>query len=330
MIDLRKKNYPKHSAGALMTDRVPVVFLNSSFSTVEKYLKNKKEEIESINYIYVVDRHQVLKGAVSIKEIFRQIKSKQVSDCITGNLVTVSPYTDGERAANLALKHNLKSIPVVDKKGKLLGVVLSDTILDIVHREIQEDLSRLAGVKFSKSEHGRNVQTISIVHSVRNRIPWLAIGMFGGFLMSKTISSFENTLAQNIILASFIPLIVYMGSAVQTQIGFFIVRDLAFQPKINFFQYAWRQLKVVFLIGLGISLMVFMSSYFLYQDLLLTIILTIAMFLAILSAIITGVFIPFIFYRLKFDPASASGPIATILQDLASIIIYLLVAKSLL
>lgn len=321
-----KYKYPQNTAGFLMTDKVPLAFLTDRVLDIENNLKNKKAKIESINYIYVVDEANTLLGTLSIKEIFRQKENKKVSELIDRSLVSVSPLTNAEVVAGLSLKHNIKSVPVVDENNKFLGVVLNDVILDIVYEANQEDISRLAGIE--APELIKDINSLSILTSLKHRLPWLIVGMFGGFLMSKTIASFESTLANNIILASFIPLIVYMGSAVQTQIGFFIVRDLAFNPKINFFLYAFRQLKVVMLIGLGISVLVFFSAYLFYQDLIVVTILSIAMFLGIASSIITGVFIPFIFHRLKFDPASASGPIATILQDLISIVIYLLVAQA--
>jgi magnesium transporter len=320
------KKYPKNSAGALMTDKVPVALMSDTIFEVEKYLKRKKAELESINYIYLVDSKNILKGAVSIKEIFRQGKERQMSDFIVDELISVRPSVDGERVANLALKNNIKSVPVVDRVGNFLGVVLSDTILGISYKEIQEDIALLAGVH--SSENFKNFKELSVFSALKNRLPWLVIGMLGGFLMSKTITSFEGTLEENIIIASFIPLIVYMGAAVQTQIGYFIVRDLAFNPKINFLLYIWKQLRVVFLIGIFSSFILFSCAFLIYRDLLLVTILAVAMFLAILSSIITGVCIPFIFHRFKLDPASASGPIATILQDLISIIIYLLVAQS--
>ena len=325
-IKLNKKTYLKNSAATLMTDKVPLALLDDSIADVEMYLKSKKEQLESINYIYVLDRNGVLLGAVSIKEVFRQAKDKKLSEFITDRLIVAFPHSTAESVVNLALAHNIKAVPVVNENGKFLGAVLSDTILEIAHREIEEDLAKIAGIQVPKIVSDSN--SLSVINSLRNRLPWLVVGMFGGFLMSKTIAAFEMTLAENIIIASFIPLIVYMASAVQTQIGFFIVRDLAFNPKINFLIYAFRQLRVVFFIGLGISALVFVSSYLFYSALTVSIVLALALFLAIISSIITGVFIPFLFQRLKFDPASASGPIATIIQDLISIVIYLLVAKS--
>ena len=316
-------NYQKHTAAYLMTNKVPFAFLDDTISSVENNLRAEKDKLESINYIYVIDKDRKLIGAVSIKEIFRQEGSVLLKDLISGSLISVKASDKAEKVANLAIQHNIKSIPVLDEKGLILGVVLSDTILEIVDREIREDLAQFVGMEI---DH-RQIKP-SLFTSLKNRFPWLVVGMLGGFLMSKTIAFFEGTISENIILAAFIPLIVYMASAVQSQIGLFIVRDLAFNPKLNFRKYAFEQLKIIFLIGLGISVLAFLSSFLFYSDILVSLILAIAMFCGILSSIITGILIPFLFHKLKFDPASASGPIATIFQDLISIVIYLLVAKA--
>jgi len=325
-LKLKEGGHKSKSAARLMTDNIPVLFADEDIARALKLLK--KKHFESINYLYIVDHENILLGAVSIKEIFRQAKETLLGSLIVDKLISVRLTTKAEAVANLALKYNIKSVPVIDAKGKLLGVVLSDAILEIAYYELQDDLSRLAGLNSLENSYAANPS--SILASLKNRLPWLIVGLFGGFLISKIISSFENMLAVNVILAAFIPLIVYMASAVQTQIGFFIVRDLAFNPNINFLLYAWRQFRVVTVMGLSISVLVLMFTFIFYQDWLIAYILALAMFLAILSSIITGVLIPFIFQRLKFDPASASGPIATIIQDLVSIAIYLLVAQTLL
>lgn len=210
----KENRYPRNSAGFLMTDKVPMAFLGDTILDIENNLKEEKEKIESINYIYVIDETGVLKGTLSIKEIFREKGDSKISDFVDYNLITVSPLTNAEVVAGLSLKHNIKSVPVVDENNKFLGSVVNDTILDIVYLSHQEDISRLAGIE--APEVIGDINSLSVLTSLKHRLPWLVVGMFGGFLISKTIASFENTLASNIILASFIPLIVYMGSAVQT------------------------------------------------------------------------------------------------------------------
>lgn len=322
-------HFSNESAGKLMTTNVPIASPDNIIRTVEEYLLKNVKKLESINYVYVVGKTGTLEGVISIKEIFRQPKNKKISEVMFKNLIVVHPHTDQERVAHLALKNNIKSVPVIDKNKKFLGTVLSDTILNIINNEFQEDIAHLAGVNHS----GLNIDdvtTLSLFSSLKHRLPWLIIGLLGGLLAAQIIGLFENTLAENMILAAFIPLIVYMSSAVGTQVGFFIIRDLAINPKINILFYALRQLKIIIFIGAVISVLIFGITYFFYGQPVIAFVLGLAIFLAILSSIITGLFIPYAFSRLRFDPANASGPIATIAQDLMSVLIFLSVANFLL
>jgi len=324
-----KNIFPADTAGKIMTASVPIVAPGDTIASVETYLLKNVKKLESINYAYVLSKIGILKGVISVKEIFRQPKSKKVSEVMVKTLVVAHPYTDQERVAYLALKNNIKSIPIVDKDDKFLGAVLSDDILNVVYKESQEDISRLAGVDHPNLNID-DISSLSLLSSLKHRLPWLIIGLLGGILAAQVIGMFENTLSENIILATFIPLVVYMASAVATQIGFFIVRDLAIHSKINFLVYTLRQLGVVVFIGVIISALVFLTTAVFYGQFMVAVVLGIAMFIAILSSIITGLFIPYVFSRLRFDPANASGPIATIVQDLMSVVIYLSVAKALL
>ncbi len=314
------------TAKNLLTKHVPIASPNDTILLLKKKIKRNIRKYKSINYIYIIDEQDSLKGVISIKEIFRQKNELIIINIIKKNLVTARLKTKAEQIANLALKNNIKSIPIVDKNNKFLGAVLNDTILEVAYNEHQKDLALLAGIENNSKYYG--VKVLPIIKSLKQRLPWLIVGLLGGFLMSKIIDIFEGTLKDNIILASFIPLIVYIGAAVQTQTGYLIVRDLAFNQKLKFLKYIIRQFKIVFLLGFCISLLVFFFSLLFYNNIIISLALSLAIFLAIISSIFTGVIIPFIFHKLKYDPASASGPIATIIQDLISIIIYLLVAKS--
>jgi magnesium transporter len=239
------------------------------------------------------------------------------------------PSSSQEKTAHLALKNNIKSIPIVNKKKKFLGVVLSDDILRVIYNETQEDISHFAGIG-NNDVNIDNISSMSLLLSLKHRLPWLIIGIFGGILAAQIIGLFEHTLAENIILASFIPLVVYLASAVGTQASFFIVRDLAIKKKIDFLAYSWRQFKVILSLGFFLSIIIFVFSYFFYNNLAISLVLALAILITIISSIITGIFIPYAFSKLRFDPANASGPIATILQDIISVGLYLLIAQALL
>ena len=322
-------HFPPESAGRLMVFRVPAVLPSATIGDIEKILLQKTKDFESINYVYILNEAKNLVGVISIKEIFRQPKSTPVSAVMIKEIVFARPHSDREKVAYLALKNNLKAIPIIDKNNEFLGVVLSDAILQTLYEEGREDIFRLAGVHKNAAVFD-NVLKLPILRSLKHRFPWLLLGLIGGVVAAKIIGFFEPILKENLILAAFIPLIVYMADAVGTQMEVFIIRDLAFNPALNFFKYLYRQLLIIFFIGSLVSITLFLVSLILYKELAISFVLAIALFIAVFSSVITGLLIPYLFGKFKLDPANASGPIATIIQDILSVMVYFLAASLLL
>ena len=320
--------HPHETAGHLMIHNVPVVKRSSTIAHIEKLLLEKINDFESIDYIYIVDNNNILLGVVSIKDVFRSHKSTHVEKIMSQQIISVHAHTDQERVALLAVQHNLKSVPVTDKEKHFLGVVSSDMILKVLDSESVEDILRFGGVIHKTTFD--DVFHLSLFKSLQYRLPWLVIGLFGGILASGIISHFEDVLSKNIILATFIPLIVYMADAVGTQMEAFIIRDLAIDPKLTFMKYFFRQFSVVFLIGLIVSSLLFGIGIIFFHDLWISVVISLSLFCAIISSIISGLAIPFLFNKMHLDPANASGPIATILQDVFSVFVYFSIASFLL
>ena len=319
------KKYKKDSAGFLMITDVPVMKDTSRVREMEDLLNKSINNFSTVNYIYVISQENKLIGAISIKNLFGASKEMLARDLISSELVSVLPNIDKERVAMLALEKNLKAIPVIDDDGFLLGVIPNDIILKILYDESMENLLHLGGV-FHNAPHETNIFSFSLLKSLKTRLPWLIVGLFGGLFSAFVVSSFEGVLNKNIILASFIPLVVYMSAAVGSQMQAFIIRDLALNHNLNFFKYLIRHTRVVFFIALIISFLLSLLVNFIYSEYLVGIVLAVSLFFAIMTSIITGLIIPFIFYKLKLDPATASGPIATIIQDILSVLVYLLIA----
>ena len=175
-----------------------------------------------------------------------------------------------------------------------------------------------------------DIQKLTVAKSVRRRVPWLMIGLLGGLAAAGVITSFEETISQNLILASFIPLIVYISDAVGSQMEAFAIRDFALHTRLKFHNYFLRQFIIVAIISFILAIALFVISLVIKQDLKISIVLSISLFLAILSSISTGLLVPYIFNKINLDPANASGPIATVIQDILSVIIYFNVAHLLL
>lgn len=304
-----------------MTKRIPIVDTRALVSDVERLLLRHTRNYETISYVYVVDRAQKLHGVVSVKEVFRRPKSTTVASIMKRQLITALPQTHQERVALLALHHHIKAIPIVDRRMKLLGVVSSDMILHILHRESVEDILRFGGVFHPKTAFD-DVLKIPLFTSLKHRLPWLVLGLFGGLLTATILGQFETLLSQNLILAAFIPLIVYMASAVATQMEAMIIRDLAINPRLPFLHYFLHQFLIVALIGGVTSILLYVLLIPFQSNETIRLVLGISMFFAILSSVMTGVIVPYLFGKIKLDPANASGPIGTIIQDLLSVIVY--------
>jgi magnesium transporter len=317
--------HKKETAGRLMSTLVPAINENSTISDIENMLLNQTNNFDSINYVYLVNDEYKLKGAISIKEIFRQTKDKLVSRVMQKTIVSVRPTSDQEKVVKLALKHSLKNIPVVDDNGRFLGSVLSDRILSILQHENLEDALKAEGIRKLENPAKDLISASSAVY-FKKRLPWLLVGLAGGVMAALVVERFEQILSQMIILAAFIPAVVYMADAVGAQSQTIFVRSLAVDEEFNLDKYIRREWGVGLLLSFVLALIIGFFSLYWWQSWLLGLILTISFFLTILMAIFSAVFLPWLFNRFRIDPAVAAGPFATVVRDILSIAIYFSVA----
>ena len=315
----------KNFAIKLAIQDFPLAAETDRIKDIENHLIQNVNNLKTINYIYIKNEQNQLTGILSIKELFRQDKEKHVAEVMEKDIISVKPTYTKERVTYIALRHHLKDIPVVDDNHNLLGVIPYDTIYDLAYKEARNDLMKFAGLHH-QDVVTENIMEVPVLKSVGHRIPWLLLGLAGGIAMAGIIDGFSKTLEQNIILAAFIPLIVYMSDAVGTQMEAFIIRDLAINPKLDFKTYFFRQFLALISIAAISSAAVFAVSFVLYRNILMSYTLAVSLAAAILSALITGLLIPKLFSHFKLDPANASGPIGTIIQDTLSIVIYLVFA----
>jgi magnesium transporter len=325
MKNLNKHFSPK-SAGRKMISNVPKVKPENTIADIESLLLRKIRDIETINYIYVINDQNKLLGVVSIKELFCKPKETKVDQIMEEKLVFAHPHTHQERVALLAIQHNLKAIPVVDKTGVFLGVVSSDTILGILHNESVEDALHTAGVhKFGMPATA--VIKASVSKLIKLRLPWLLFGLFGGVFAAQIVGFFEDALRTNLILAMFIPAIVYMTGATATQTEILFIKSLTINHHLILKNYFLKEIKVGLAIAFICGLILSFISLLWWKMPFLGLILGISLFFAIFLAILIGMLIPWILNRLKKDPAIGTGPFATIITDILSLLVYFSIAS---
>lgn len=312
---------PKDAVGHKITTKIPKALTHEKVSSVRNLLNEKAQDYDSINYVYVITKQNTLKGVLSVKDIFKADPETKIADLVQEqHLVRVHPKTDQEKAARLAIKYNINAMPIVDEDDKLLGVLSGDQISSILDHEAREDLLRISGILSQEDE-------LSVIQSFKGRVPWILFGLTGGLVTAKVIAGFENILAQNLILASFIPLVAYIANAVGAQTQTIYIRDLAVNKKITKF-YPLKHITVSAMIALSCWVLLTLLTTIIWQNPNLGAVVGMAIALAIANATFFALLIPFVLYRLDTDPAIGSGPFATVIQDLLSVLIYFTVASA--
>lgn len=323
MID-SNKTYPAESAGAICDRNIATVSLGSSVSQVMQLLRANADKYDTLDYVYVVDNSNQLTGILPLRQLFMQPDSARVDNFMTSDITSVPAETDQEHIVKLALQKSLKSIPVMDGDN-FIGVVSPHKLLKILHSEHVEDMLKESGVI------ARDLSSkLGVFKQIKLRLPWLVYGAIGGLLAALVVNWFEASLNEQILLAAFIPLVVYLADAVGTQVQTIYIRAYAFGLSSKLTSILAREFLVAVSMGLVLSALLAAAITLWLGGLTLAIIVAIAVLISVVTAGVVAVILPRIFIKLGRDPAVASGPLGTIILDVGSIIIYFVVAESIL
>jgi len=324
----KQRVYPKNTAGRLMNTRVPVVSANATVGDIQKTLSKQATTFDTINYVYLIGAERALRGVVSVRELFGVSENTRALTLSPKSLVVAHAHTDQEHVVLLALKHGIKAIPVVDKHGSFLGVVPSDTILNVLHSESIEDVLRFAGAgTFDNPAH--DLMSASVITHFKKRVPWLIVGLVGGLVAAGVMSIFEASLAEHLVLVAFIPAVVYMADAVGSQTQMIFVRSMALNHSFVMQSYVWREIRINLLLAAILGSLMYLMTYLWLQLPIVSLILGISIAVTIVVSMIVAIGLPFILQKCKQDPAIASGPPATVSRDILSLLIYFLVIAAL-
>lgn len=312
-------NYDEDSAGGLMQKEYFQARSDSKVSDAVVELRKQAEEIKSVYSIYVVDENDKLVGVLPLKQLIFTSPNSLVSEkMISGNIKYAKVNTPSVDVADMMEKYDLVALPVVDLSGKLVGRITIDDVVDVIKEEAERDYQLASGIS-------ENVEpTSSVLKQTRSRLPWLIIGMLGGILGAQVISQYEGEIALNPALAYFIPLITAMGGNVGVQSSAIVVQGLAnntikiggFLPKIA------KETAVGLINGIICSALVFGISYFIAEDHLLGLTVSLALLTVILMAGVMGTLTPLMLNKFKIDPALATGPFITTVNDVVGLFIY--------
>jgi len=311
--------YPEDTAGGIMALEFVAVKADASVKNAIDTIREKREEVENLYYIWVVDDLRKLVGVISLKDLVLEPTDRKISDIMNPEVISVHVDTDQEEVARLVKKYDLVAIPVVGDDHRLVGRITHDDIIDVIEEEADEDISLMAGVI------DQEIAEESTLKISRARLPWLIAGLFGGIIAAAVINQFESSLEKVLALSFFFPVIMAMGGSTGTQAATIVVRGLATGDigLMNIGKRLWMEMRVALVNALvcGIILGLIVGTW--VSDYGLGSVVGLALVLIIVNAGVIGSAVPMALKKWNIDPALATGPFVTTSNDILSLLIYL-------
>lgn len=314
-------SYAPESAGGIMSDRFISLREHLTIGEAQRALQGRAEEpgAQQVAYMYVVDAGGRLKGILSIHDLVFRQPHRRISEIMKPDVKHVWVDDDQEKIAQLFEHYHYMALPVLDRAGKLVGLVQANQVLEVVRREATEDMQLMVGLS------GEERALTPWFLSMKRRLPWLCINLGTAFLAAAVVGIFEETIAAWTALAIFLPIVAGQGGNAGAQTLTVIIRDMALgeiskgDGRKALLKETWLGL----LNGIVIGVIVGLISYAWKGSFALGIVVAVAMVLNMVAAGLSGVLVPYTLRALRIDPALASSIIMTTVTDVAGFFFFL-------
>jgi len=320
-------NYPPESAGGIMSTQYIAVRTNATArSALTSIRKFEADDPDLYHIIYVIDEHGHLMGNITLSKLLKTEPARRISKIYKKDSIRVQTTVDQEEVAKLVSHYNLINIPVVDESNILIGVVYVEDVIDVINEEATEDIYKMAGIKEEESS------SKSIFHNTKIRLPWLLTTLIGSLFTSLIINHFQPTLDKVLALAAFMPVIAAMSGNIGVQSSSIVIRGLATGHIAisSLWKIIFREFRVGLTIGFLCGILIGVIVHFWKADVLildLGMAVGIAMSSAMTVAATMGSLIPFLLQKIGVDPAIATGPFVTTINDITGLSIYFFTAN---
>ena len=325
--------YPENSAGSIMT---------AEFIDLKKYMSVKEslarirrigEDKETIYVCFVISADRKLEGIVTVKDLLLADDDTIIEDLMDRNVIFASTTEDQESVSEKFSDYDLMALPVVDKEGRLVGIVTVDDIIDVMEQETTEDFEIMAGMTPSDKPYSRT----GIFEMWKNRIPWLMFLMLSATFTSMILTDFENTLSVQAGLVAFIPMLMGTGGNSGAQASTAVIRSLSLgdtEPR-DALRVMWKEWRVAFFCGLTLAAVNFVKMLLVDGMLLANDNVTVAVaatvsvsvLFIVMFAKVVGSMLPILAEKIGVDPAVMANPLISTVTDAVSLLIYIYVAK---
>lgn len=326
-------NYPENSAGSIMT---------AEFVDLKKYMNVREsiarirrigEDKETIYTCFVTSADRKLEGVLSVKDLLLSDDETVIEDIMDTNIVFCMTHDDQEEAAEKISDYDLMALPVVDKEGRLVGIVTVDDVIDVMEAEATEDFELMAAMTPSDKPYSRT----SAWDMWKRRVPWLMFLMLSATFTSMIINSFEDALAVQAVLIGFIPMLMGTGGNSGAQASTAVIRSISLgdtEPE-DVGRVIWKEFRVAILCGVTLAAVNFAKMLLVDRILLnndgvtLTVaaVVSLSIVLIVMFAKVVGSVLPIAAEKLGVDPAVMANPLISTITDAVSLLIYFEIAK---
>ena len=318
--------YPEDSAGSLMTTEYMKVDDEWTVGYAIKKIRQQVEDKESIVNMFVTDESRHLVGWLKLRDLLTAQDEDMVKDLIETEIISVQTHIEQEEVAEMFKKYDLVSMPVVDNEGRLVGIITIDDIVDVMEEETTEDIYKMAAMEPIEDGY----METGVFTLAKKRIVWLMVLMISATFTGMIIQNFDAVLSSNIILSSFIPMLMDTSGNAGSQTSVSVIRGIVL-GEVEFsdiFKVIWKEFRVSLIVGIGISLFNFLRIALFYKDLVIAFVVAITLFCAIVAAKFVGCVLPIVATKLKLDPALMASPMITTIVDAVSLLVYFNVASA--
>lgn len=313
----------QETAAQHLVQHVPTAHVDETLGTV--LARIPRQGLEFIEEVYVLDEDSRLYGLARLMDLLALPPDQPIHAIATRNPPYAYSTDDQEKVAGLAVQYHLAAVPILDHQGCFLGVVPARALITILRREHIEDLHRLAGIQRENSQALHALEAPPQRRTL-DRLPWLLVGLLGSILATFVMTRFEKTLEARVAVAFFVPGIVYLADAIGTQTEAIAVRGLSLSQ--NSIKHLLQgELGTGLMIGLCLGVLSFPLVLVGFGDSRLALAVALAILTAGGVATSVGLLFPWLLYRAGKDPAFGSGPVATIIQDVLSLLIYFVIVQ---
>ncbi len=316
--------YPEESAGSLMT--IEFMELDDVW-TVERAIaaiRRHSADKETISTMYVTDRQRHLEGVVGLRDVLSAEDSQKIGDLMETDIISANTHDHQTVVADKFKKYDLLAMPVVDNENRLVGIITIDDVVDVIEEETTEDIYKMAAMQPSE---GGYMATRPLTLA-KNRIVWLIALMLSATFTGMIISRYDAALAANVLLASFIPMLMDTGGNSGSQASVSVIRGLTLgEIKLtDLFTVLWKELRISLVAGVCVAAVNFVRIWLMHGDPLIALTVSLTLIVIVIAANLVGGMLPILAQRVGLDPAVMASPLITTIVDAVALFVFFNIA----